>query len=117
MRSFTLFELVVVLAIIAIVGTMGTFLIDRYNEAVQKDEFCAIIATLNNGVTNYITKYREIPTASQLQTFMPNAKILVNPYTNTNIFNSYDQTLAQIGTWHIKLNGEIQTNPDCEVNN
>ena len=116
MKGFTLLELTIVIIIIAAVSVLGISAIDRYDAATKQTQYCVIISNLTNSITSYITKYRTIPTATQLQQYIGGGELLVNPYTNHNIFLDYGAT--KLGGWNIDQYGNIQltgSTVKCEV--
>jgi len=114
MRGFTLIELVVVIAIIAVLGTLGISMIDRYDAVTKQTQYCVVLDVLETGVTNYITRYHKVPTVAELQEYMEGGELLVNPYTNRNIFLDVGSTTTS--GWNIDQYGHIQTAIQCEVN-
>lgn len=113
MRGFTLIELVVVIAIISVLSTLGMSMVDRYDTTTKQTQYCMVLDTLETGVTNYITRYHRVPTASELQEYMEGGELLVNPYTNRNIFLDIGSATTD---WNIDQYGNIQTAIQCEVN-
>jgi len=119
MRGFTLLEVIIVVVIISILGVLGITMIDRYDAATKQTQYCVVLSTIETGVNNYITRYHVVPTASQLQEYMEGGELLVNPYTNHNIFLDYvdDPTAGAVSTggWNIDQYGNIQSTVKCEV--
>ena len=108
-------ELVVVIAIIAVISTLGISAIERYNAATKQTQYCVVLNTLRTSVTNYITKYHKVPTATELQEYIEDDELLVNPYTNQNIFLVVGSTTTS--GWNIDQYGYIQSTVQCEVIN
>lgn len=113
MRGFSLLELVVVIAITAVLSTLGIAMIDRYDVTTKQTQYCVVLDVLETGVTNYITRYHKVPTATELQEYMEGGELLVNPYTNHNIF--LDAGLVIASGWSIDQYGHIQSTIQCEV--
>jgi len=115
-------EVIIVVVIIAILGVLGITMIDRYDAATKQTQYCVVLSTIETGVNNYITRYHVVPTASQLQEYMEGGELLVNPYTNHNIF--LDAGAVSTGGWnidqygniqYIDQYGNIQSTVECEV--
>jgi len=113
MRGFTLLELIVVLAIIGTLCMFGVVAINRYYALTNRTQYCVVLNTLRSGVNNEITRYHVGPTAWQLQGYMECGELLVNPYTNHNIFRETGS--GSIGGWNIDQYGNIQSTVECEV--
>ena len=113
MRGITLLELIVVLAIIGTLCMFGVVAIDRYYATTNRTQYCVVLNTLRIGVNSYITRYHVVPTATQLQEYMGGGELLVNPYTNHNIF--LDVGAVSTGGWNIDQYGNIQSTVECEV--
>jgi len=113
MKGYTMFKLVVIIGIIVGFSALGILMTKSYDAMTKQTQYCVVVDTLNTGITNYITRYREVPTVSELQEYMGGGKLLVNPYTNHSIFA--DAGSAVIGGWNIDQYGHIQSTVECEV--